>query len=144
MFSIKNDFINKKADIGAALIIDEEAYDMKLFIQDVQNIEIFDNSLKFQCQYESTETFLDVNLNKNFMIIVQKCDNVQMIVYKVKYFEETELYEGYWDYCYTEDECENFKNIDLDSIGKIDKKCIFSINNELLIKLRDTILGNDF
>jgi len=144
MFSTRNDFINKKVDIGAALIIDEEAYDMRLFIKDVQNIEIFDNSLKFQCQYESTDTFLDLCLNKYFMIIVQKCDEVQTIVYKVKYFEDTELYQGYWDYCYTEEECENFKNIDLDSIGKIDKKCIFSIYNELLIKLRDTILENDF
>lgn len=138
MYSIKNDFINKQADIGEALIIDEEAYDMRLFIKDIQNLEIFDNSLKFQCQLESTDTFLDVYLNKNFMIIVQKCDEVQIIVYKVKYDEDNELYEGFWEYCYTEDECENFKSIDIDSIGKIANKCVFSIYNDLLIKLRDS------
>lgn len=139
MFSISDEFINKKVDIGGALIIDDEVYNMRLFIENDEKLEIFDNSIKFKCKYENTDIILDVYLSNTLMFIIQKCDDVQSIVYKVKFIEDTELYEGVWEYCYTNDECESFKNCDIESLENISKKCIFTIYNDLLIKLSDIL-----
>lgn len=132
-------FIESHADIQGAMIIDEDAYGIRLFIVNTETLEVFDNMIKFRCQYESTDTEVNMNLYKNHICILQKCDEIQTIIYKAKYNDNSQLYEGYWDYCYTKEEFNSLMNDDEDILEDINRKCIFSIYNDFLLNLRSKI-----